>query len=669
MNKTIALIFSFIFLVLFLSACGGSGGGSGKEGGDPNSDTSWETIAVDDDARSAIMEDSSLEYDAIISDSSLSAEEISQEMVDYLNTIPEIEAAGVSDDGCAWGRFTDDRLVIFVNNRTPDPDQSSDSVSSKVRAATFSPPSNLPEGTVSRIGDNLGGDYGDPYSPITEWLETAGYAPSLPGDLIDMTSMGSLGLFVINSHGGSGTWRDGSKAYAIWASAFDIAPNKDDAFKNELDDRRLCYMYADKGWGPEGDKHQWRYAFTAKYVMEYMNFTKGSFVFIDACSSDEPVMRAAFLAKGASVYAGWSSPVDSGKAKIAASYLFDRLLGANKYDPESPKQRPFDWQSVYSWMQDNGYDIGQDAGGCYLKMTPHSDEGNGFGLLAPSLQFVSAQTTDKGEELYLYGLFGDDPGSDGKVTVGGDPLQVKEWKRDTKTTNLDLIICDLPSESYGDVKVTVRKHESNIRHLSLYDGDIKLTHDTGDGRKYEITHHLSFRADLQSARLKPGDQPVYSPMNPQYVFADVPSTADLEASGATIFPDGSMVEWSGDLTLANNIDGESNQDSFLASIKFDPAAKKAQLGLSGGFSITQILMETAMPWIISYGKDVFDGINTYSTSYVEFTLDNNFNLPKVERQSTKATPSYSMISYNLDTVAVTFDSISCQSPPLDTDAR
>ena len=39
------------------------------------------------------------------------------------------------------------------------------------------------------------------------------------------------------------------------------------------------------------------------------------------------------------------------------------------YDAESPKQRPFDWSSVYAWMQNNGYDIGQDAGGCYLMMT------------------------------------------------------------------------------------------------------------------------------------------------------------------------------------------------------------------------------------------------------------------------------------------------------------
>jgi hypothetical protein len=269
-------------------------------------------------------------------------------------------------------------------------------------------------------------------------------------------------------------------------------------------------------WVPE-----WHYAFTARFVMDNMVFGQNSMVFINACSSDEPVFRAACMAKGASVYVGWSSSVDNNKSVVAADKLLDRMLGLNLSDPvASPNQRPFDWKSLYAWMQENGYDIGAAAGGCYLKMTQNGAVSNPLGLFTPSIAFMTADPYQ--EKLYIWGLFGDNPGSDGKVSVGGSDQQVQEWTYDGQT-QMDKITCKLPFEgagSSGDVKVTVRKHESNVRQLSLYQGDFTLTHDTGDGRKYEITHFLRFRVDLQSLRLKPGGSPKLTPMNPQRVFAD-----------------------------------------------------------------------------------------------------------------------------------------------------
>lgn len=647
------LVVMSVFLLLGVSGCGSGGGGTNTPGTPAYSD-----IPVSNEQRNTALVSASAAFDNFLEDN---PGNVGNEMADYLKSLPEFEDAGTSEDGSTWGRFTDGRLAIFVNNRTP-------LAVPLPRGKSITPPSDLPGGSNSHVGDNLGERYGDPYSTITPWLQDAGYGASLPGEFTDMTSMGSLGLLVISSHGGTGVWRDGSKAYAIWGSAFDTASGKDDIYENELNERRLCYMYADSGYEPNKNLNQWRYAFTAKYVMEYMNFEKGSLVFMDACSSDDPVMKAAFLAKGASVYVGWSSPVDSAKAGIASKYLFDRLLGANHYKPESPKQRPFDWKSVFSWMQENGYDIGQDAGGCYLMMTEADGSGNGFGVLAPSLQFMFVHPYD--EELYLYGLFGDDSGNDGTVTVGGTALLVKAWERDNMT-NLDRIVCEIPfdgSGSSGDVQVTVRGHKSNIRQLSLYEGDITLNHDTGDGRYYEILHHLRFRADLQSFRTKPHETPGYEPANPQYVDADDPSDGRFEAGGATVIGDTS-ISWAGEGAMSNNINGDGNTEGFIATIRFDPAAKSARLMLSGSVQngVTKVISNpdgsVSYPEYFIYGLDTFDGTEDYRPSYVEFNLNEDFSFPEVNREAQTVQMLYGIMPYGGDTVTVSFDPISCQSPP------
>ena len=42
-----------------------------------------------------------------------------QEVVSFLQSFPEIEEAGVSEDSSIWARFTDQRLLIILNNREP----------------------------------------------------------------------------------------------------------------------------------------------------------------------------------------------------------------------------------------------------------------------------------------------------------------------------------------------------------------------------------------------------------------------------------------------------------------------------------------------------------------------------------------------------------------------
>ena len=187
-----------------------------------------------------------------------------------------------------------------------------------------------------------------------------------------------------------------------------------------------------------------------------------------------------------------------------------------------------------------------------------------FGVLAPSIQFLFSHPYD--EELYLYGLFGKDPGNDGQVTVGGSQLAVKEWARDDQT-QLDKIVCTLPFEgagSSGDVQVTVRDHKSNIRRLSLYKGDMKFTYDAARRpkiRDYAIT--CSSGSICSTSVPSPMRLPFIP--SPQYVNADDISDAEFEASGELLLPDGTRVAWEGSGDMVNNINGQSSDKGFIAT--------------------------------------------------------------------------------------------------------
>src|SRR5260221_10305671 len=67
-------------------------------------------------------------------------------------------------------------------------------------------------------------------------------------------------------------------------------------------------------------------------------------------------MTNACFDKGASIYAGWKGGIRDEFGYRAGMFLFDRLLAANHYVPEAPKQRPFDFGSIYVDMRQRNYD-------------------------------------------------------------------------------------------------------------------------------------------------------------------------------------------------------------------------------------------------------------------------------------------------------------------------
>jgi hypothetical protein len=117
--------------------------------------------------------------------------------------------------------------------------------------------------------------------------------------------------------------------------------------------------------------------------------------------------------------------------------VFDRLLGANQFCPETNPssvqpcaagkaeppifaQRPFDYAAV-STTEFVWHDLGifpnaeSDHYGLRLNFTPN--KGSSFGLLAPSISHLAMDESK--QQLTICGIFGQDPRPEGSVTVGG----------------------------------------------------------------------------------------------------------------------------------------------------------------------------------------------------------------------------------------------------------
>jgi hypothetical protein len=284
------------------------------------------------------------------------------------------------------------------------------------------------------------------------------------------------------------------------------------------------------------------YAITASFVRKYFqDFSQNSFIYIDACSSDDPRtgpdsaqdFKQAFFEKNASVYAGWTFTANDDIAADSARLVFDRLLGANKFFLETgPPQRPFPWPSL---PEPNGdllkHKLGSDASsGAFLEFHPNPAIVSPliFGLLAPSIanmEILEGFTL----QFDLSGVFGSDPGVNGGVFVGGsDPALPSQ----TNTAGgVDVFPCDwttvqgfeilcgaLPftgSGSYGNVQVSVRGHNSNVARITEWQvpftfkmKSIGGPQDTFDTLSGTLTLNTAFRADIRSYRPGIHDPPV-----------------------------------------------------------------------------------------------------------------------------------------------------------------
>jgi len=122
----------------------------------------------------------------------------------------------------------------------------------------------------------------------------------------------------------------------------------DDPGRDDLTHQRVVYMlFRNDFWSQKGLSDPSRhYGITSNFISQYMSFADNSLVYVDACDGARDQVRDAFKNKNGSLFVGWNERAEIGVLGKTARYVFDRLLGANKFAPESPEQRPFGYDAL-----------------------------------------------------------------------------------------------------------------------------------------------------------------------------------------------------------------------------------------------------------------------------------------------------------------------------------
>jgi len=469
-------------------------------------------------------------------------------LVDFLNSRPEIDTAAVIDSVSVWAWFSDGRYLVIPNNRPPDgpglapgevPVYSIDTV---IPAGFTIPPrrfpnwdgvSPLPQAAASPAA----ADYELPQSVQATLISTLGYPcfeKSIPlikplldsngystvistGSVPDLLNEHGSGIFYMDAHGGPGFDAYDQLFLAIWTATHYSAHN-DTLFESLLNNHELVYMIAEDNWPDStGCFRQCRYAYTGKFVAQYMTFAPQSLIFMNTCDGDSvPSLRNGFKAAGASTFCGWTKSVRVYPSNSTAEYFFDRLLGSNAsiYWPhEYPEQRPFDADRVWQSLKDIGLDT--DPTNQSKFMVEHLQ--GGFGVLAPSIRnmFVIEHT----DSLFIIGMFGSDPGSHGKVVVDSVELPIRRWQPEIITA----LIPNSGRGSAGPVTVEVEglqgptpaiKRKSNAVNLTEWRGELNYVENEAGTLTGAITVDFHLRADVHHYRdLPSGPLEFYSLIN------------------------------------------------------------------------------------------------------------------------------------------------------------
>lgn len=328
-------------------------------------------------------------------------------------------------------------------------------------------------------------------------------------------------------------------------------------YSEDILKRNIVYMYAStkNSWTKE-----WLFGITSGFVDKYWRLNPGGMVFINACSSASDYssgFRTAVFEKGASIFIGWSEPVDTNFADQRVQHVFDRLLGANFYSPPTPNQRPFTYweieeelisRKMITWPGEKG-----EFSPSTLKFIAGFNEN--FGLLAPSIKYLEIdEKTSSGEKpvLTIHGTFGNKVG---RVLLNDEEeLPILDW-------GAKKIYCELDPDDAGDIVVEVDRKQSNKRRISKWQGTVTFTAEpvalAGEcDMKDTITWRLKFRADIASCREKPGEQPKHRIVGFETTKK---STTDYSSVGSWRVPDSdgnfvTLYTWDGCGTAAVNKD-------------------------------------------------------------------------------------------------------------------
>ena len=546
-----------LVLMLALAGCGGGGGGSAGGGaggptpvvnGPPLAQTTLHDSAADVASHlSSLMTTGSAAGDA-------------QAIANYILSKPAFAAAGINDDNSVWARYSDGTALVVFSNRRPDGSVSAEArprwrtllaglrgrarrgwsdLIQQASAALVAPaaaaaPSTvvLPKGNVA-LTVNVNGYGGSASSLFVSEMNKAGYsATQKSGTVADFRGISDVAVLHVSTHGAIFSTQDGTDDYAIGtgepfpSACFDPGcdANTSDRMARLLD----IGVYPDKADAPY-------YIVRSGFVKRYWKLKPNAVVFLDACGSMfngplEDAMRTAIKDAGAISIVGWSSPVSIGGAQSVLLYLFDRMLGANSYQPESPPQRPFSVPEVVDYMTSIGRNLDPTPKDpkkvAQLQLKQYGPDAS---IIVPSIQNIVVQEDEK--RLIVYGQFGPVPGTAKIDTLDRTPM----WGSDGMTI-------DLPINSSGSSgPITVYGPDgqmSNAVPLTEFNGTMTLTRklsttlgspafvDVADCTK------LHFRADVHSYRSAPGATPTDGSMSIENFAPDIVCTWKMTGSDA-----------------------------------------------------------------------------------------------------------------------------------------
>lgn len=470
-------------------------------------------------------------------------------ILQYFRSHPETyEASDTTGPKSLWARFKDGRLFI-VSDATEQPDSLGASFAAPTRVPPRQRLNQLPSSTRVRLINALGPAF-EPINgtgaegtvnTLRSWFDEAGYgSPPVGTASVDgLKLVQGDGVFYFSSHGSWGVTRiqpnGDTTAYGIWTSD-EVTPADDARLSADLSSHpaRLCWYRALHNNNFFGSNREVHYAITAEFVRQYMSFGMNSLVFFNACQSDaisSADFKAACRAKNAGVYLGWSNNIDGQESFKASRFLFDRLLGAHQQEPlENPSQRPFEITYVLEDMFLRHFDVHNgNHGPTNLNATPYFGYGGEPTLLAPTIAYAVPPFIQGDVNIFIDGSFGDDPGSNGIVTLGGNQLTIANWSPNR-------IQCPAPN-SGGNVVVKVRGVKSNPLQLTEWHAQFVILFrgvQTGPNvvgtLQHRLTLNLNFLADVHNWRVLP-----HKPANfwgQRYFYVMPNSSCQFESSGA-----------------------------------------------------------------------------------------------------------------------------------------
>ncbi|MDD5170131.1 MAG: IPT/TIG domain-containing protein [Syntrophales bacterium] len=556
-----------------------------------------------------------------------------QKLADYILTLPEFEIAELSEEGeCLATMFIDGVGLTVVNHKFSATTSASEAAiseipSSQSKARNLTGQDNpenasiregnaftgIPQGHIIRLWSVLGVGLKSPAKSIKTYFDEVDKGADKPYEVIisadatidnfkniyNGTNAQDDAVFYIDTHGANCYYAEigsstrikdfclltASKGTHQPGNELIPAPTTDPAIIEDIRNKYVGFMIASTnqthdpasaGFG----SFELRYFINSRFVDHYMTFGKNSMVFMNTCYSDHTRaqnFKNMCFKKNASLYFGWSWPVDDNIANAAARYLFDRLLGSNIYEPEVPKQRPFDWNSVKDDMHNRKLDCSpystEPVFSSYLGFYGDISKGD-FGLFRPSIQNLMSSDFGTQPIITIYGIFGSEKG---EVTLAGAPLDIIAWN----PTN---IVCNLPASGGGDVVVKARGHMSNAVPLTCwsmpsitftYNGDINylfqsppsLYDKMHDVRTQSFSGQTSGRLDIHGYRKAPhGD-----------LYYDCEAGSIKSVSSITGFSESGFIE--NNYTTPNPWDGTTGW-----TLMFDLTANTAWLPTIPGVS-------------------------------------------------------------------------------------